>query len=81
MTHYEGPVVDAHQHFWDPSVNDYPWLRPEERRPFRYGNYNALKRRYLPPDYRKDAGGKMSARPSIVRRGGIPPIRRARPSM
>jgi len=56
MTHYEGPVVDAHQHFWDPSVNDYPWLRPEERRPFRYGNYDALKRRYLPPDYRKDAG-------------------------
>jgi predicted TIM-barrel fold metal-dependent hydrolase len=58
MTRYSGPVVDAHQHFWDPTVNDHPWLRPEARIPFRYGNYEALKRRYLPPDYQTDAAGQ-----------------------
>ncbi len=55
---YGGPVVDAHQHFWDPSANDYPWLRPEARIAFRYGDYAAIKRRYLPPDYLADARGQ-----------------------
>lgn len=58
MSRYAGPVVDAHQHFWDPSVNDHPWLRPQARIPFRYGNYDAIKRRYLPPDYLEDARGQ-----------------------
>lgn len=48
-------LIDAHQHFWDPFANDYPWLRAEARLPFRYGDYSALKRRYLPEDYRADA--------------------------
>lgn len=55
---YDGPVVDAHQHFWDPGVNDHPWLRPAATIPFRYGNYDAIKRRYLPPDYWEDARGE-----------------------
>jgi len=58
MPRYAGPVVDPHQHFWDPTANDYPWLRPNEHIPFRYGNYEALKRRYLPPDYQADARGQ-----------------------
>ncbi len=48
-------IVDAHQHFWDPGVNYYPWLRDEPPIPFRYGDYRAIRRRYLPPDYRADA--------------------------
>ena len=48
-------VVDAHQHFWDPSSNYYPWLNDEPPIPFRYGDYRAIRRRYLPPDYRSDA--------------------------
>jgi predicted TIM-barrel fold metal-dependent hydrolase len=51
-----GPIVDAHQHFWDPSVNNHPWLQPDAMIPFRYGDYSAIKRRYLPDDYRKDTG-------------------------
>jgi predicted TIM-barrel fold metal-dependent hydrolase len=47
--------VDAHQHFWDPDRNYHPWLRDEPPIPFRYGDYRALKRRYLPDDYRADA--------------------------
>ena len=56
MPRYEGPIVDAHQHFWEPDRNPHPWLKPGARIPFRYGNYDAIKRRYLPDDYRRDAG-------------------------
>jgi predicted TIM-barrel fold metal-dependent hydrolase len=52
-------IVDAHQHFWDPSRNYYPWLNDEPRIPFRYGDYGAICRRYLPSDYRRDAAPFM----------------------
>ena len=54
---WTGPVVDAHAHFWDPIANDHPWLRPDVMIPLRYGDYSAIKRPYLPNDYRKDAAG------------------------
>ncbi len=47
-------VVDAHQHFWDPLTNYHPWLRDEPPIPFRYGDYRALRRPYLPADYLAD---------------------------
>ena len=47
-------IVDAHQHFWDLKKNYYPWLCDREPIPFRYGDYSALRRSYLPPDYRRD---------------------------
>lgn len=49
-------VVDAHQHFWDLSANYYPWLMDDEPIPFRYGDYSAIRRTYLPADYRNDWG-------------------------
>ncbi len=49
------PIVDAHQHFWDIDANYYPWLRDEPMIPFRYGDYSAIRRRYLPQDYLADA--------------------------
>jgi predicted TIM-barrel fold metal-dependent hydrolase len=52
------PIVDAHQHFWDPRVNHHPWLCDEPPRPFRYGDYRALRRPYLPADYFADAAGQ-----------------------
>jgi predicted TIM-barrel fold metal-dependent hydrolase len=55
---WDGPIVDAHQHFWEPAVNPHPWLAPEARIPFRYGDYSAIKRRYLPDDYKQDALGQ-----------------------
>jgi predicted TIM-barrel fold metal-dependent hydrolase len=48
-------IVDAHQHFWDPTRNHHPWLCDEPPIPFRYGDYRALRRPYLPHDYRTDA--------------------------
>jgi predicted TIM-barrel fold metal-dependent hydrolase len=51
------PIVDPHQHFWDLSRNYYPWLCDPKPVHFRYGDYTALKRNYLPPDYLRDAAG------------------------
>ena len=51
------PVIDAHQHFWDLDRNYLPWLRDQPPIPFRYGDYAALRRNYMPPDYRQDAAG------------------------
>jgi predicted TIM-barrel fold metal-dependent hydrolase len=48
-------IVDAHQHFWDPGIHYYPWLNDEPPIPFRYGDYRAIRRRYLPDDYLGDA--------------------------
>ncbi|MHC6227418.1 amidohydrolase family protein [Pseudomonas sp. X10] len=53
---YDGPIVDAHHHFWDPQQNYHPWLSGSETIPFRYGDYSAIKRRYFPEDYFADAG-------------------------
>jgi predicted TIM-barrel fold metal-dependent hydrolase len=48
------PIVDPHQHFWDLSLGKHPWLGDEPPPPFRYGDTRALRRSYLPGDYRKD---------------------------
>ncbi|MEI7871190.1 MAG: amidohydrolase family protein [Alphaproteobacteria bacterium] len=50
-------IVDAHHHFWDPARNYHPWLRDEPPIPFRYGDYNAIRRRYLHEQYLADAHG------------------------
>jgi predicted TIM-barrel fold metal-dependent hydrolase len=49
------PIVDSHQHFWDPRLNYYPWLCNEPPIPFRYGDYRALRRPYLPAHYVADS--------------------------
>jgi len=51
------PIVDAHQHFWDPRVNYHPWLCDATPIAFRYGDYAALRRPYLPADFLADARG------------------------
>ncbi|CAN5257889.1 amidohydrolase [soil metagenome] len=51
------PIIDAHHHFWDIGKNYLPWLCDEPPIPFRYGDYTALKRNYLPADYRADSAG------------------------
>lgn len=48
-------VIDAHHHIWD-LANDLPWLK-DERVPFRYGDYAAICRDYMPDDYRRDTAG------------------------
>lgn len=50
-------IVDAHHHLWDLGRNYYPWLADHPEPNFLLGNYEALKRNYLPADYRRDAAG------------------------
>ena len=57
MPAYEGPIIDAHHHFWEPELSRQPWLLPDANIPFRYGDYNAIKCSYLPPDLLRDAAG------------------------
>lgn len=49
-------IIDAHHHFWDLDANYLPWLRDDPPIPFRYGDYSAIRRNYMPADYRRDAG-------------------------
>ena len=54
---FDEPFIDAHQHFWDLGNNPYPWLQDKEPIAFRYGDYSALKRNYLPADLACDTSG------------------------
>ena len=49
------PIIDAHQHFWDLSMNKHPWLCGKQMIPFRYGDYSSIRRTYLPDDYFVDS--------------------------
>jgi len=57
MTAYRGKIVDAHHHFWQPDLGRNPWLLPEAHIPFRYGDYESIKRDYFPPHLIADATG------------------------
>jgi predicted TIM-barrel fold metal-dependent hydrolase len=49
-------LVDAHHHLWDlGGPLRYPWLADGTHGSF-LGDYGALRRNYLPADYRRDAG-------------------------
>ena len=48
-------IVDAHQHFWDTRLGRNPWLCEIPQIPFRYGDYAAIRRPYLPVDYYTDS--------------------------
>jgi predicted TIM-barrel fold metal-dependent hydrolase len=49
------PIVDAHHHFWD-LRNPHPWLTQRPRIPFRYGDYEAICKDFLPADYAAACG-------------------------
>ena len=49
-------IVDSHHHLWDLSLGWHDWLIGESK-PFFLGDYTALRRDYLPADYRIDAYG------------------------
>ena len=45
------PIVDAHHHYWAVPANPHPWLVETPRIAFRYGDYEAICRDYLPADH------------------------------
>jgi predicted TIM-barrel fold metal-dependent hydrolase len=48
-------LIDAHHHLWDLKRNRYPWLADEPEHHFFLGDYEALKRDYMPEDYLRDS--------------------------
>lgn len=50
------PIVDAHHHFWDVECNPHPWLQQRPLIPFRYGDYSAICRNFMPKDYEASRG-------------------------
>lgn len=48
-------LVDAHHHLWDLEANYYPWLSDHPEENFFLGDYSAIKKTYLPEDYRRDS--------------------------
>lgn len=50
-------IVDAHHHLWKISENYLPWLCDAPPIPFRYGDYSAIRRDYMPDDFRRDMAG------------------------
>ncbi len=51
------PVVDAHQHIWDPAVADYPWLTPD---------LSVLNRRFTPADAAEELAAAGITRTVLV---------------
>lgn len=50
-------IVDPHHHFWDLDALYYPWLTDQLLPSFPIGNYDDLRRNYMPDDYWRDAEG------------------------
>ena len=50
-------IVDAHHHFWDLDALYYPWLSDRIVSDFPMGEYEGLRRNYMPEDYWRDAKG------------------------
>lgn len=51
------PIIDAHHHFFDLKRNYHPWLSDHRLTNFRYGDYSAICRDFMPADYRQAAAG------------------------
>lgn len=51
------PIIDSHHHFFDLEAVYYPWLTDRPEPHFLLGDYDAIKRDFLPADYRRAAAG------------------------
>ncbi|AVS65427.1 amidohydrolase family protein [Paracidovorax avenae] len=66
------PIVDAHHHFWDLGRNPHLWLQREPPIAFRYGDYRAIRRDFLPEHYQAEQGGHRVLR-HVLMEGGWDP--------
>ncbi|MDQ0390642.1 amidohydrolase family protein [Labrys monachus] len=55
---YAGPIIDAHHHLWDLRLGRHPWLAPDKAERGGLGSLDAIRRDYLPADYRRDIRGE-----------------------
>ena len=48
-------IIDAHHHFWDLNQNYYPFLSDKIDENFFLGDYELIRKNYLPTDYLNDS--------------------------
>jgi predicted TIM-barrel fold metal-dependent hydrolase len=53
---YDGPIIDAHHHLWDISLDRHPWLTSADNAIKALGDITYLKRNYLIDDFLADVG-------------------------
>lgn len=52
------PIIDAHHHFWDLTLNKHPWLCGPERLAFRYGDYSSICKNFLVDEFKAATGNQ-----------------------
>lgn len=52
---YSGPIIDAHTHLWDMSMNKHAWLSPSNGSVQALGGLDKIQRTYVVADYLNDA--------------------------
>jgi len=55
---YSGPIIDAHTHLWDLSMQKHPWLSPSDASVPAISGLDKLRRTYLVEDYRRDTANQ-----------------------
>jgi predicted TIM-barrel fold metal-dependent hydrolase len=55
---YAGPIIDAHTHLWDLSMNKHGWLAPAEGVRHALGGLEKIRRNFLVEDYLRDSAGQ-----------------------
>lgn len=55
---YSGPIIDAHTHLWDLSMNKHAWLSPSNADVQALGGLEKLRRDYLVADYLRDTANQ-----------------------
>lgn len=55
---YAGPIIDAHHHLWDLSMERHRWLLDPNAGIGALGDVSYLRKTYLPADFLHDVGGK-----------------------
>jgi len=55
---YSGPIIDAHTHLWDLSMDKHPWLRPSGDSLQALGGLEKIRRTFLVADYLRDSAGQ-----------------------
>ncbi|MGV9798109.1 amidohydrolase family protein [Mycobacterium sp. NPDC003449] len=53
------PIIDAHHHFWDVESTEqrWPWIQDEIVEDFFLGDYTAMRRTFMPGQYRHETAG------------------------
>ena len=55
---YSGPIIDAHTHLWDLSMNKHPWLSASDSSVQALGGLEKIQRTYAVEDYLRDSANQ-----------------------